>query len=225
MRVGVDHVVRPVRGDHATLPATLANGDVVHQVVERRFGGGQRLDVEAFEQRARAEFGLLQPVGDAVVGGVGVFRRQRDLRVEHARQDPVEPHARGRAAKQVVMRGEQPPDLARITLGVAAIDARDAEILEPDALAVEHAEHVVVRGEQQAGRIREGHVVREPFRVGMPVRADDGQVFDELVQRARDGPRVRISGKKPIGIEFVHIGSMRAPSKDRPKCVDRGGRH
>ena len=68
---------------------------------------------------------------------------------------PVEPHARRRAAEQVIVSREHAPDLARVALGGAAIDARDAEFLERDALAVEHAEHVVIGREQQAGRIGE----------------------------------------------------------------------
>ena len=224
VRVRIDDIVRPVGRDDAAVPAALANGDVVHQVVERRLGGGQRLDVETFEQRARTELRLLQFLGDGVVGLVGVGRRQRDRRVEHARQHPVEPHARGRAAEQVVVAGKQPPDLARIALGHPAIDARHAEVFELDALAVEHAKHVVIGREQQAGRIGERHVVREPFRIGMPVRADDRQVLDEAVEFAGDGSRGRVDRKQPIGIEFVHIGSMRAPS-GQSLFLYRGGRH
>ena len=66
--VRIDHGIGAVRGDHAPVPAALADGDVMQQVVERRLGGRERLDVEALEQRARPELGLLQPLGDAVVG-------------------------------------------------------------------------------------------------------------------------------------------------------------
>ena len=72
----------------------------------------------------------------------------------------------------------------------------------------------MIRREQQARGIGERHVVGEPLRVGVTVRTDDGQVFDELVQIARDGTRVRVGGKQPIGIELVHIGSIRARLTD-----------
>ena len=213
-----------IRRDHTSLPAALADGDVMHEVVERRLGGRQRLDVESLEQRTWTKVGFLQPLGYAIVGRIGVLGRQRNRRVEDARQHPVEPHARRRAAEQVIVRREQAPDLARIPLGVAAVDARDAEVLELDALAVEHAKYVVVGRQQQARGIGEVAVVRKPFRVGVTMRADDRQVFDELVEVPCNRSRGRIGREKPIGIEFVHIGSMRARFDGRPN-VGRGGRH
>ena len=113
---------------------------------------------------------------------------------------------------------------AGIPLGHTPVDAGDAKLFELDALAVKHAEHIVIRREQQAGRIGERGVVREPLGVGMAVGADDRQVFDELVKRPCDRPRIRIGGKKPIRIEFVHIGSIRAPLNG-PANAGRGGRH
>src|SRR5689334_5235421 len=62
--VGIDHRIRSIRGDDASVPSALADGDVMQQVVERRFGGGKRFDVETLEQCARTELGLLQTLGD-----------------------------------------------------------------------------------------------------------------------------------------------------------------
>ena len=183
----------------------------MHQVVERRFGGGERLDVEAIEQCARAELRLLQSLRNAIVGRIGILGGQRDRGIEDAGQHPVEPHARGCAVEKVVVLREQPPDLARVALRGAAVDPCDPEVLEPDALAVEHAKYIMIRREQQARGIRKGHVVRKPLWIGVPMGADDGQVPDQLVKIARNCPRGRIGRKQPVGIEFVHIGSMRAP--------------
>ena len=80
------------------------------------------------------------------------------------------------------MLGEDAPDLARV------LDLRlaDFQIVHGDALAVEHAEDVVVGLDEQRGGIRERLVVGKPGRLGVPVRADDGQVFYLCVQGAGD---------------------------------------
>jgi hypothetical protein len=58
--------------------------------------------------------------------------------------------------------------------------------------------------QQQARRIREGAVVRKPFRIGMPVRADDRQIFNELIKIPCNRSGRGIGGEQPIRIEFVY---------------------
>jgi hypothetical protein len=63
----IDHFVRAVGGEHAAAPAAVADRLVVRQRVQRAFGGGDHLDIEALEQRAGAERVGLQRSGDGVV--------------------------------------------------------------------------------------------------------------------------------------------------------------
>ena len=65
---------------------------------------------------------------------------------------------------------EQTPDLARIGLDRTAVDAGNAEIFERHALAVEHAEHIMIGRDEQLRGIGEGKVLGEPARVGMAMR-------------------------------------------------------
>ena len=53
LEIRIDDRVGPIGGDDAAVPAAVADHPVPVQIVERAFGGGDRLDVEALEQRAR----------------------------------------------------------------------------------------------------------------------------------------------------------------------------
>ena len=105
---------------------------VMRERIERRFGGRQHLDVEPLEQRARPELRLAR---DSALmrskHAVGRFRRQSLVDAEHRRERVVEPEPRRRAAEQVVMRGESPPDLARVLLDGRR--RRGAECRDPRA--------------------------------------------------------------------------------------------
>src|SRR5687767_14868551 len=63
---GIDHGIGTVRGDDATFPTTAANLVMMIERVDRRLGGREQFDVEAFEQRARTERVLRQLVTDHV---------------------------------------------------------------------------------------------------------------------------------------------------------------
>ena len=97
----------------------------------------------------------------------------------------------------VVLR-EAAPDLARIGLDGAAVAPGDAELLQPDALAVEHAEDVVVRHHEEAGRVGKGLVLRIPARIRVPVRRHDRQVAHGFVEALRHGAGRRIGGEEPV---------------------------
>ena len=58
--------------------------------------------------------GVARRVGDRVVVRVGVVGAERSLDAEQRREGVVEPEPRRRAAEQVVVLGEAPPDLARV---------------------------------------------------------------------------------------------------------------
>jgi len=74
--------------------------------------------------------------------------------------------------------GEDAPDLAR----VLQFRLADFEVIERDSLAVEHAKDVVIGLHKELCRIGEGLILSKPGRLRMPVRADDGQGANVLVQ-------------------------------------------
>ena len=74
-----------------------------------------------------------------------VAAESRTVDAEQLAERLVEPEPRRRAAEQMIVLGERAPDLSRVGLDRAAVAARDAQLLERHALAVEHAENVVVR--------------------------------------------------------------------------------
>src|SRR5438105_14052014 len=57
--LGIEHGIGTIGSDHASGPPALANRLVMIERVERAFGGGDELDVEALEQGARAKAGGL----------------------------------------------------------------------------------------------------------------------------------------------------------------------
>ena len=99
-------------------------------------------------------------------------RRLKPLRqAEEFLERIVEPQARGRAAKQVIVAGEDAPHLARI------LDPRmaDLQLLERNSLAVQHAEDVVIGLHEQRHRVGKRLVARKPSGLRVAVRAHDGQ--------------------------------------------------
>lgn len=67
----VHHRVGAIRRHHPSLPTAGGNRCVVVQGIQRRFGGGDHLDIEALEQRSRQEARRLQRSGDVIVIMVG----------------------------------------------------------------------------------------------------------------------------------------------------------
>ena len=93
--------------------------------------------------------GLASAGVDLIEQPVGGLRRQPLANAEHLVEGVIEPDAGRRAAEQLIVRGEGPPDLARVGFDRSRPrwrpDAGDRQVLERDALAVEHAEDVMVR--------------------------------------------------------------------------------
>ncbi len=172
----VDHRIGPVGGDHAPCPAAGADRVVVLELIQRTLGGGDDLDVEALEQRARAERLRLQRRGDGVVVKVCRAGIEPHAQPEHLMEHMVQPHRGRRATKQVEMLRQQPPSRARIDRRTGTVPARNAQPVQRHALAVQHAEQVVVRHQQQFGGIGEWRIAGEPGRIGVAMRTDDGQI-------------------------------------------------
>ena len=99
------------------------------------------------------------------------------------------------------MRGETPPDGARIGLDRRAVRRWHAEILERDALAVEHAEDIVIRHDEELRRVGKRLVQRIPGRIGVAVRRDDRQVAHLAIEAARHGAGRRIGGEEAVFVK------------------------
>ena len=144
-----------------------------------RLGGGQHLDAELLEQRPRPEGGFGDPGGDRVVHLVGGLPAQRRLDAEDRAERPLQPQPRGRAAEQVPVLGEQPPDHPAVGLHLAAVVPGHAQPVRWDPLAQQHPGDVVVGHDQQLGGVAERLVVGEDARVDVAVRGDHRQVVDQ----------------------------------------------
>ncbi len=192
---GVDNRIGAVGGDHPAGPAGAADHFMPAQIVEGTVGGGDNLDAEALEQSARAEGRFGQSRGDGVVNLIGGLGGQALIDAEHFREGVVEPYAARGGAEEMVVLGETAPDLARIALHRPAVDARDAERLQRDALGMEHPEDVVVGDDEELGGIGEGLVLGEPARIGVAVRADDRQRCDRAMKGPCQSARGRIQRK------------------------------
>src|SRR5450755_3747406 len=64
----IDDIVGPKGGDDTAFPAGGRNARMILERIERRLGGRQQLDIEAFEQRARPESGR----GERRIDGVEI---------------------------------------------------------------------------------------------------------------------------------------------------------
>jgi len=146
--------------------------------------------------KGRRGSGQIKTINYSVPVGSLPFWRERFVRhgVDHSEQFlefVVQPDARRRAAEQVIVAGEEAPDLARI------LDYRlpDAQIVQGDALAVEHPKDVVVGLDEESGGIWKWPVVGEPGGLGVAMWANNRQIFDMGVQGAGNFKSVRLCWK------------------------------
>ena len=190
------------------------------QVVERALGGGDRLDAEALEQRAGPELRPGEAVGDVVVDGVGgrrptgassrpkTFSKVWSSHIRLTACRGAGDSSRRSAARSCARRSRSAPPSTR----------GHAEIGQRHALRAEHAEDVVVGGDEQLGGVGKGRVLGEPARVGVAVRAEDRQAGDLGVERAGDAARRGVGGKQAVGIKQRHC----APSPVRRRSAVAG---
>ena len=174
---------------------------MVGEHVQRRIGCGQHLNAETFVEGARQELRRGEFLRDGVVEVFGGAFAEAFGQAEKFLKGVVEPEARGGAAEEVVMAREDAPDLARLFDLVLA----NLQLLQGDALAVEHAEDIVVGLDEKFDRIGEGLVAREPGCLGVAMRADDGQRTDALIETARNGPRAVVCRKEPVLVKKSHL--------------------
>jgi hypothetical protein len=189
LELHVHHVVGAERGDHpaaGTAPAVGFELGVPAQLVQRRLGGGQHLDAELLEQRARPEARLGEPGGDLVVDGVAGRRAEPGGDPEDRGERAFQPEPRRRAAEQVPVVREQPPDRPGVGLDRGTGTAGHAEAGDRDALAEQHPGDVVVRHDEQPGRVGERLVVGQQAGIDVAVRRDQRQGGRERVELAGD---------------------------------------
>ncbi len=155
-----------------------------------------------------------------VVISVRCVRGQNLVKAEQMFEGVVKPHRRRCAAKQMVMRGEAPPDGARVGLRVTAIGAWDSQIAQRDPLACQHPEQVMVGDDQKFGRVRKAFVLGKPAWLAMAMRADDGKVPDGLVKGSRHVAKPFLDRKQAVRICQGHVIILTALSQreDRRKA-------
>src|SRR5688500_19840819 len=95
--------------------------------VRRLVRGREHLDVEAIEERARAELRREELLADLIVDAERRAAVELRANAEDVVELVVEPHACRRPAKEIVMVAEKLPDLPRILLHRGAVARRDAE--------------------------------------------------------------------------------------------------
>src|SRR5687768_12749503 len=97
----IDDGVWPVSGDDPARPARSPDLGMVHEILVRPFGGGEKLDVEAVEQSARAKGLAGESLVYPIVIMIGRRRFERDLDPEEVGEDMIEPHPRGGSPEEV----------------------------------------------------------------------------------------------------------------------------
>src|SRR5207237_4729704 len=92
-------------------------------------GGGQHLDVEPFEQRARTEFRRLQSLRDRVVHSLCVIGVELAFDAEYLAQLVLDPRSRRSRSKKMPLIGKGLPNPSRIALGGGrrSVDRRHTE--------------------------------------------------------------------------------------------------
>src|ERR1700730_15482723 len=100
------------------------------------------------------------------------------------------------------MTGEDAPDFPC----VLQFGLPDLHILKGDSLAVKHSKDVMVWLHEESCRIGERLIFRKPRRMGMPVRADDGQGSHMLIKRPGDPSCAGLGRKQTIWMDQHNSG-------------------
>ena len=204
--VGVDDGVGAEGGEDAAVPAGALDGLVVCERIEGGVGGGEGFDVKAIEEGSWEELRSFEGAVDGVVDFAAVVFGEALADAEEGLEGEVEPEAGGGSAKQVVVTGEDAPDLAGVGSEGGGVPG-NAEGFKRDALRVEHAEDVVVGLDKEGGGVGEGLVFCEPSGVGMAVRREDGSVADGFIEAMSELARGVIGGEEAEIVQ--HEGHLR----------------
>ena len=96
-----------------------------------------------------------------------------------------------------------------------SIDPRNTKRLERHALRVQHPNDVVIRRDDERGRIYKRIVVRKNCGINVPVRRNDRQRTRLIVQRARVTPDCRIGIEVAILVKVRHTDGFHRESYSR----------
>ena len=170
--------IGPERRQNPPLPIRIANRLMIGQRIQRRIGRREHFQVESFVQRTRQKLRRAQFFRDGVEVQIRGCFREPLLHSKQFLKGEVQPQARWRSAKQVVMAGENAPDFPC----VFQFRLPDLEIVKRAALAEEHAIDVMIGLYKKFGGIGERFVLREPRSLRVPVRTHDGQTAHAVVK-------------------------------------------
>jgi len=196
----INHRVRPKRWQHSPRPSRRTNSFVLSKRIKSRIRSRKHLNPKPLIQRTRQKLRRRQFRRDRVEINIGRLSAQPLLKSEQLLERIVQPQTCRRSPKQIIMLGKNSPHLARIT------DLRhtNLKVIQRNALAVQHAMHVMVRLDKQCSRIRKRLVLSEPRRLGMSMRTENRQLANTIVKPSGDGTGLWICGKKSVVVKQWH---------------------
>ncbi|GFJ87625.1 hypothetical protein Prum_012670 [Phytohabitans rumicis] len=147
------------------------DGGVSVKAVGGIVGGRQERDAEALQQGPRAVPRLRQLGGDMVVELVGICGVGTVGDAEDVRELAGQPILHRGAPKHRPVGAEQSPRLPGAILRQRSF--ADAEPVQRHTARVQQPRHVVIRLDEQRGRVGERDVIAQDPGVDVPVRGDD----------------------------------------------------
>ncbi len=147
----------------------------------------EHLDIEALEKVSRLESLQLQLRRNLIVNHRRGVAAQFLLHPEDLDKLLFEPRATGRSSEEMEIVGKDLPYLSVIPFDDPAILSRNPNVLQGNALGIEHPEDVMVGDDQQiCRRSKRGLFLSKELRVDVPVRTDQRQVDDRVIELSGD---------------------------------------
>ena len=150
-------------------------------------------------QRPRTEVRGLQRGVDRVVDLVGGLLGGDQVDAEDVGELGLEPELDRGAAVGLPVRAQDAEGVAGLLGGELRL--ADAEVGQRHAVGVHHPVDVVVRGDQQRRGVVERGVVGQPLRRDVPVRGDDRQVADSVVELSGDVAGGGVGGEQAVWVQ------------------------
>ena len=113
---------------------------------------------------------------------VGSVWTKFDIDAKNFVEHMIHPQSGWGGRKQIIVVGKDMPNFAVVSFNRATMGCFNAQRLEGDALAKQHAINIVIWSDQQVSGILKRFVQGKPRWVSVAVGADNGQVFDAVVK-------------------------------------------